>query len=382
MSKIEAIATATFGLEAVVKREIETLGYPIVSSENGKITYLTDERGIVKSNLWLRCADRVLIKVAEFNAKTFEELFQQIKGISWEEWFEPDSRIVVTGTSVKSTLHSVPGCQSIGKKAIIDRLSGVYGISLFPETGAEYVVKLTLLKDRVTVTLDTSGSGLHKRGYRVKNVAAPIKETLAAGLVYLSVWRKEKPFIDPFCGSGTIPIEAALIAKNIAPGIGREFAAEKWNAIPRALWKQERAEAFACIDNDVKLSILGADIDKKAIMAARENALEAGVDDCIDFRIMDCKKVDLRGEYGVLLTNPPYGERIGDKNRLRELYQDLLLKQKRNPTWSFYIITADKNFETVFGKVGRRRKLFNGMIETCYYQNQGIKPIKKTRDET
>lgn len=379
MSKLEVIATSTFGLEAVVKREVESLGYPILSSENGKVTYMTDERGVVCSNLWLRCADRVLIKLAEFHAKTFEELFQQVKAIAWEQWFTFDSRIVVTGTSVKSQLHSVPGCQSIGKKAIIERLAETYAVSEFPETGAEFVVKLTLLKDRVTVTLDTSGAGLHKRGYRVKNVPAPIKETLAAGLLYLSVWRKDKPLTDPFCGSGTIAIEAALMARNIAPGVSRNFAAESWECIPKKLWKEERRRAFDAIDYDTELNILGTDIDKRAIFAARENAIEAGVEDSIKFKVMNAQSVELRGSYGVLVTNPPYGERIGDKAKLGKLYDMLAKKQQANPTWSIYVITADKSFEETFGNAARRRKLFNGMIETCYYQNPGIKPVKKVK---
>ncbi len=376
MSRLEVIATSTFGLEAVVKREIEKLGYPITASENGKITYITDERGVVKSNLWLRCADRVLIKLAEFKAETFEELFQQTKAVAWEEWLPQDAKIIVTGTSVKSKLHSVPGCQKIAKKAIIDRLAMTYVSGKFEETGAEYVIKFTLLKDRVTVTLDTSGAGLHKRGYRIKNVPAPIKETLAAALVYLSVWNKEKMLIDPFCGSGTILIEAALMARNIAPGISREFAAEKWDVIPSDIWKEERSKAYSEIDYSSTLNILGTDIDRRAIFAAMANAEEAGVADDIEFRTMSAKGVQLSGEYGVVICNPPYGERIGDKEKLAGLYESMRDKQEKNPTWSMYTITADKQFESVFGKAARRRKLFNGMIETCYYQNPGIKPVK------
>ena len=243
--KLELIATATFGLEAVVKREIEQLGYKIIKSEDAKITFLGDERAVARSNLWLRSADRVLIKMGEFRALEFEDLFQQVKGIAWEEWIPPDGKFTVNGTSVKSKLHSVPACQSIVKKAVVSRLSEVYGMDTFPETGAAYTIKVTLLKDRATITLDTSGAGLHKRGYRVMDVAAPMKETLAAAMVQLSFWRAGRILADPCCGSGTIPIEAAMIGRNIAPGISRRFASEEWEAIPKEIWKEERKAAYA-----------------------------------------------------------------------------------------------------------------------------------------
>ena len=245
--KLELIATATFGLEAVVKREVEALGYRILRSEDGKITYTGDERAIVRSNLWLRSADRVLVKLAEFQATEFEELFQQTKGIPWEEWIPADGKMIVTGTSVKSTLHSVPACQSIVKKALIERMREIFGCEEFPETGAEYTIKTTLLKDRVTITLDTSGVGLHKRGYRVADVQAPIKETLAAALVQLSFWKEGRLLLDPCCGSGTIPIEAALIGRNIAPGLNREFVSEGWHVIPKKLWQEEKKKAYEAI---------------------------------------------------------------------------------------------------------------------------------------
>ncbi len=317
--KLELIATATFGLEAVVKREIQEMGYKILKSEDGKITFLGDERAIVKSNLWLRCADRVLLKMGEFRALTFEELFQQVKGIGWEQLIPPDGKFTVTGTSVKSRLHSVPSCQSITKKAIVERLKEYYGISRFEETGAEYTVKVTLLKDRATITVDTSGIGLHKRGYRVADVAAPIKETLAAAMVSLSFWKEGRLLSDPCCGSGTIAIEAAMIGRNIAPGLSRSFASEEWELIPQEMWKEERRAAFKAIRHEAQLNIKASDISKKAVEAARENALEAGVEDCIQFRVMDIAKLRPEGEKnGIILMNPPYGERIAD--RRSEIY--------------------------------------------------------------
>ncbi len=377
--KLELIATATFGLEAVVKREIEQLGYKILKSEDGKITYLGDERAIVRSNLWLRCADRVLLKMGEFEALEFEDLFQQTKALPWEEWIPPDGKFTVTGTSVKSKLHSVPACQSIVKKAVVEKLGECYGISHFEETGAEYTIKATLLKNRVTLTIDTSGAGLHKRGYRVCDVAAPIKETLAAAMVSLSFWNKDRILIDPCCGSGTIPIEAAMQAKNIAPGLGRRFASEGWDAVPEKLWKEERKAAFDAIDNDLALDITGYDIDKRAVEAARENAIEAGVDDCIEFHIMDMTKLSAAGrEGGIIITNPPYGERIGEAKEIEKIYRKYGEFFKENPTWSLFMITTDKEAEkkTLGRPADRRRKLYNGRLEVCYYQFHGQKPVK------
>lgn len=378
MSKLEIIATATFGLEAVVKREVEGLGLKVIKSEDAKITYLGDERAIVKSNLWLRCADRVLLKMGEFNAVSFEELFQQTKALPWEEWITEDGKIVVDGTSVKSKLHSVPDCQAIVKKAIVEKLKETYHREWFTESGPEFKIKVTLLKDRVTITIDTSGPGLHKRGYRVKDVAAPIKETLGAAMVMLSFWKAGKPLLDPFCGSGTIPIEAAMIERNIAPGLNRTFTAENWPSIPANLWKEERTAAFKAINYEKDIRIKASDINAAAIKAARENAEEAGVDDCIEFKVMPLSKVKLQETYGVIIGNPPYGERIGEKEEIHRIYRDLNQLIKENPTWSLYIITTDKDFETLtFDKpADRRRKLYNGRLEVCYYQYYGLKPQK------
>lgn len=376
MSKLELIATATFGLEAVVKREIENLGFKILKSEDAKITYQGDERAVVKSNLWLRCADRVLIKLGEFNAVSFEELFQQAKALPWEEWIQEDAKFTVTGTSVKSTLHSVPDCQAIVKKAIVEKLKETYHCEWFQETGPEYTIKLTLLKDRVTVTLDTSGAGLHKRGYRVKDVAAPIKETLAAAMVQLSYWKEGRLLLDPLCGSGTIPIEAALLGRNIAPGLNRKFAAEQWPSIPADLWNQERKAAFEAIKADADIRIQASDISPIAVKAAKENAMEAGVDDCIDFLIKPLKDIRFEEDYGIVICNPPYGERIGEKDEIRKIYSEMRKLFADSPTWSLYLITTDKEFETLaFGRpADRRRKLYNGRLEVTYYQYYGIKP--------
>lgn len=376
--KLELIATATFGLEAVVKREIEALGYRILRSEDAKITFLGDERAIARCNLHLRCADRVLIKMGEFSATEFEELFQQVKGIAWEEWIPPDGKFTVNGTSVKSKLHSVPACQSIVKKAIVSRLSEVYGMDTFPETGAPYTVKVTTLRDRATITMDTSGAGLHKRGYRVMDVAAPIKETLAAAMVQLSFWKAGRLLADPCCGSGTIPIEAAMIGRNIAPGLNRKFAAESWEAIPAAVWKEERRAAYAAIDYETELLIEGSDIDGKAVAAARENAIAAGVDDCIRFRRLDVRDFRAEAPSGIIITNPPYGERIGEKKAIEAIYGAYRKFFQENPDWSLFLITTDKNVEQkVFGhEANRRRKLYNGRLEVCYYQFHGKRPEK------
>ena len=377
--KLELIATATFGLEAVVKREVQDLGYKILKSEDGKITFLGDERAIARSNLWLRSADRVLLKMGEFTALTFEDLFQQVKGISWEELIPPDGKFTVTGSSVKSKLHSVPSCQSITKKAIVQRLGETYGLTHFEETGAEYTVKVALLKDRATITVDTSGAGLHKRGYRAADVAAPIKETLAAAMVQLSFWKEGRFLADPCCGSGTIPIEAAMLGRNIAPGISRGFASDDWELIGPDIWKEERQAAYKAIRHDADIRIQGSDLDPKAIEAARENALEAGVDDCIEFHIMDITKLRPGDEpNGIIITNPPYGERIGDKKAIERIYKSLGFYMNKNPGWSLFLITTDKEAEQklVGRPADRRRKLYNGRLEVCYYQFHGKKGAK------
>lgn len=378
--RLELIATATFGLEAPVKREIEALGYKIIKSEDGKITFMGDERAVVRANLWLRCADRVQIKLAEFEALEFEDLFQQIKGIPWEEWIPIDGKFIVNGSSVKSKLSSVPACQSVAEKALIEKLRETYAVDYFEKSGALYDIKVALLKNRVTVTLDTTGPGLHKRGYRQNAVVAPIKETLASAMIQLSFWRRGRILVDPCCGSGTIPIEAAMIARNIAPGLNRKFVAEEWDAIPKDLWKEERRKAFELIDRDGELEIYAYDIDKKAIEAAKENAAEAGVEDDIVFEVKDGATISAGGkEGGIIISNPPYGQRIGDQKSMDKLYAGFSKFLKENPTWSMFAITADKTAEEkIFGRpADRRRKLFNGRLEVCYYQYHGKKPEVK-----
>ena len=377
--KLELIATATFGLEAVVKREIEALGYKIIRSEDAKITYMGDERAIARSNLWLRSADRVLLKMGEFKALEFEDLFQQTKAIAWEDIIPADGKFTVTGTSVKSKLHSVPACQSIVKKAIVERLGSFYCIDRFEETGAEYTVKVTILKDRVTLTIDTSGTGLHKRGYRVCDVAAPIKETLAAAMVQLSFWKAGRLLVDPCCGSGTIPIEAAMIGRNIAPGLNRKFASQEWDIIPPEIWKEERKAAFEAIDYDADIRIEASDIRGRAVEAAIENAAEVGVDDCVEFKKMDMARLTAEEEGGIIITNPPYGERIGEKKQIEAIYSAYNEFYRKNPTWSLFMVTTDKEVENkIFGRpADRRRKLYNGRLEVCYYQFHGQKPGRK-----
>ena len=383
MANLELIATATFGLEAVVKREIQALGFTVTRSEDAKITFTGDEAAIPKANLWLRCADRVLLKMGEFRAESFEELFEQTKALPWEEWIPEDGKFIVNGTSVKSKLYSLSDCQKIIKKAVVERLKKTYPLEIFPETGALYSIRFTILKDVVTLSIDTSGAGLHKRGYRQANVQAPIKETLAAAMVELSFWNPDRILVDPFCGSGTILIEAAMIGKNIAPGLSRRFVSENWERIPKELWKQARAEAFRAIRDDVELKIYGSDIDPKAVSAARVNASKAGLSDDIVIRRRSFEELKMPGEYPVIITNPPYGERIGDKEALERIYykMDRLLAKDRG--CSLYLITADKEFERSIRsrkKADRRRKLYNGRIETTYYQYYGEKPNKIQTD--
>lgn len=379
--KLELIATSTFGLEAVVRREIENLGYKILSVEDGKVTFLGDERAVAKANIWLRTSDRVQIKLAEFEALEFEDLFQAVKGIPWEEWIPIDGNFKVNGSSVKSKLSSVPACQSVSEKAIVERLRETYFVSHFEKTGAEFDIKITILKNRVTVTLDTTGPGLNKRGYRKLIGEAPIKETMAAAMILLSFWREGRILVDPCCGSGTIPIEAAMIGKNIAPGLTREFTAMGWDAIPSELWKEERAKAYKEI-KDVELKIYGSDIDPAAIKIAKENAEAAGVYEYIRFNVCDIAKLRTTKEYGVMVTNPPYGERIGNDGTINHIYEAYSKFFRENPTWSLFAITSDKNIEmkAMGREADRRRKLYNGRLEVCYYQFHGEKMPKEERE--
>lgn len=391
--KLELVATATFGLEAVVRREIEALGYKVIRTEDGRVTYMGDERAIARSNLWLRSADRVYVRMGEFAATEFEELFQQTKALEWETMIPMEGAFPVVGGSVKSALHSVPACQSIIKKAVSVRLSEFYCRETLPETGAEYRIRFIAHKDKFLLLMDTSGAGLHKRGYRVRDVAAPMKETLAAALVQLSFYRKDRIMIDPCCGSGTIPIEAAMIARNIAPGLTRSFASENWDIFDGAgsdIWKEERRLAYESADLDTPISVTGMDIDPKAVRAASENADEAGLGDDIDIIRMDMTKWEPGGgiprgasksDRVVVISNLPYGKRIGDDAGIKAIYEHVRNMMEECPDWSFFLITSDKMLEREIGrKADRRRKLYNGTIETQFYQFHGTKPKRETKE--
>lgn len=377
MENFRIQATTTFGLEAVVKREIENLVFGDIKVSDGYVEYTSDFRGIVKSNLWLRSADKVLLVLGKFEAVTFEELFDQTFELPWDELIPKDANFIITGKSFKSTLSSVPACQSIVEKAIIKKLQTRYDISRFPKTGAEYTIQAALLKNTVTITLNTSGPSLHKRGYRHGQVIAPLKETMAAALIQLSYWKKDRIFLDPCCGSGTLPIEAAMIGRNIAPGLSRKFASENWDFIPKELWLEERKSAYSVIDYETELKIYGSDINAHAIEIAKQNAENAGVDDSIVFRQIPFNKLKLPGDYGVCVSNPPYAERMGNLQDVERLYTDMGKLFKTNKTWSAYFITSHEGFEKLYGKkADKKRKLFNGNVKTDFYQYFGERPPK------
>lgn len=378
MEEIELIATSTFGLEAVVKRELLSLGYEDLKVENGKITFKATEKDIPRVNLWLRSADRVLLKMGEFKATTFDELFERTKALPWDEWITEDGEFIVEGKSVNSQLFSISDCQAIVKKAVVEKLKTKYPRDWFEETGARFTIEVSLLKDVATLTIDTSGDGLHKRGYRVDSVEAPLKETLAAALVQLSYWNKNRLLIDPFCGSGTIPIEAAMIGKNIAPGLNRNFASEGWPRVDKRYWQDARREAWDLMLLDERLNIIASDIDEKAIKTAKKNAEVIGLEEDINFIRQDVRDLKIEEEYGVIITNPPYGERIGEKKEVEKLYIDIGNKFRKLDTFSIYVLTSNEDFEKLYGKpASRRRKLYNGRIKVDYYQYYGPKPPKK-----
>ncbi len=375
MEQYELIATTTFGIEAVVKREITNLGYKILKTENGKVTFLSDAAGIAKANLWLRSADRVLLKVGEFKALTFDELFDKTNELDWSKIIEIDGKFTVNGKSVKSKLFSISDCQAIVKKSIAENLKKKYSVSWLEETGADYTVLISILKDIATLTIDTSGVALHKRGYRVKTVEAPLKETLAASLILLSFWNKDRILYDTFCGSGTIPIEAAMIGRNIAPGLNRDFASKHWKLIGEAIWKTETKKAYLAIDHEVELNILASDINQRNLEAAIENAEEAGVDDCIVFSNKDFRDVDYKNNYGVIISNPPYGERLNEDSYVKKLYRDMGNIFVKLDTWSKYFLTSFSEFEDYYNKkADKQRRLYNGRIEVRYYQYYGPRP--------
>ena len=380
MKPFEIIATSAFGIESVTARELTNLGYEDIMTENGRVTFRGDFADIAKANVELRTADRVLIKLAEFRATTFEELFQGVYAFEWADILSPDAFIHVVGKSVKSTLFSVPDCQSITKKAIIEKLKLRYRKEIFPEDGAEYKISVAILKDVATITLDTSGAGLHKRGYRSLAGEAPLKETLACSLLLLSYWRGERLLADPLCGSGTIPIEAAMIALDMAPGMNRGFAAERWTNFDATVFDKARDEAKQRVKFDRDLNIYGSDIDPKAIELAMQHAEEAGVDEYIHLKQMNVADFASKEKYGFVVTNPPYGERLGESREAESLYRLMGKTFSKLDTWSFYIITSNPYFEKNFGKkADKRRKLYNGKLECQYYQYFGPKPPKKEK---
>jgi putative N6-adenine-specific DNA methylase len=373
-----------FGLEAVLKREIYDLGYEITKVEDGRVTFEGDEEAICRANIFLRTAERVMIQVGRFKATTFEELFQGIKNLPWEEYIPEDGKFwVKKASSINSKLFSPSDIQSIAKKAMVERMKQKYHKEWFKEDGAAYPVRIFLLKDEVTVALDTSGDSLHKRGYRTMTSKAPLTETLAASLIMLTPWRKDRILVDPFCGSGTFPIEAAMIAANIAPGMNRDFTAEEWtNMIDRKLWYECVKEAEDMIDTTVKVDIQGYDIDGDVIKAARENAKRAGVEHMIHFQQRAVADLSHPKKYGFIITNPPYGERLEDKADLPELYTQIGQAYQRLDSWSMFLITSYTDTEKYIGrKADKNRKIYNGMLKTYFYQFLGPKPPKKRNKE-
>ena len=380
MRTFDLLVPCHFGLEAVLKREIYDLGYEITKVEDGRVTYEGDEEAICRANIFLRTAERVMIQVGRFKATTFEELFQGIKNLPWEEYIPEDGKFwVKKASSINSKLFSPSDIQSIAKKAMVERMKQKYHKEWFKEDGAAYPVRIFLLKDEVTVALDTSGDSLHKRGYRTMTSKAPLTETLAASLIMLTPWRKDRILVDPFCGSGTFPIEAAMIAANVAPGMNRDFTAEEWtNLIDRKLWYECVKEAEDMIDTTVKVDIQGYDIDGDVIKAARENAKRAGVEHMIHFQQRAVADLSHPKKYGFIITNPPYGERLEDKADLPELYTQIGQAYQRLDSWSMFLITSYTDTEKYIGrKADKNRKIYNGMLKTYFYQFLGPKPPKK-----
>ena len=377
MERFELIAPCHFGLEAVMKREILDLGYEVSQVEDGRVTFIGDAEAVCRANIFLRTTERILLKVGSFKAETFEELFQGTRAIPWEQYIPRDGKFwVAKASSIKSRLFSPSDIQSIMKKAMVERMKGAYGITWFPEDGASYPLRVFLYKDVVTVAMDTSGDSLHKRGYRTLTSKAPITETLAAALLMLTPWKPDRILVDPFCGSGTFPIEAAMMAANMAPGMNREFLAEEWkNLIPKKCWYEAMDEANDLVKDDISVDIQGYDIDGEIVRAARANAAAAGVDHLIHFQQRPVSQLSHPKKYGFLITNPPYGERIEDKKNLPELYTTIGERFAALDSWSAYIITAYEDTERYFGrKADKKRKIYNGMMKTYFYQFMGPKP--------
>lgn len=380
----QLVATAASGLEALVGKELRDMAIPC-QVENGKALFEGTMETIAQANLWLRTADRVKIIVGEFDAFSFDELFEQVKALPWEDYLPLDAEFPVAGKSIKSKLYSTPDCQAITKKAIVNRLREVYHRpSTVPltETGAFFQIEVALLKDHVTLTIDTTGPSLFKRGYRLDKGGAPLKENMAAALVLLTNWRKDRPFYDPVCGSGTLCIEAALIGHNIAPGFNREFACEKWEWFSKEVFEKVRNEAEAQADYDIELDIAGSDINGKMVEIARANAEEIGLGDSISFKQLALKDFTTDKEYGVIVANPPYGERLGEEESVHRLYKEMGEVFRPLKTWSKYILTSDLAFETFYGaKATKKRKLYNGALRTDLFQYWGERPPRKPRTD-
>jgi len=378
--KYTLISPCFFGMEKMLANEIKNLGFEIEKTEDGRVTYKTDEYGIARANMWLRCAERVSLKVAEFKATSFEELYDRTRQIDWSRFIPYGAEFpVAKASSIKSKLYSTPDIQSIVKKAVVDSLKEKYMESnMLKEDKERYPIFVFIHKDRVVLSIDTTGLALHKRGYRELSNKAPIRETLAAGLVYLTPWRPGRTLVDPMCGSGTILIEATMIGINMAPGMNREFISEKWRTIDKNIWWEVRKEAFDLLRDDEIFTIYGYDIDPESIKIAKNNAEIAGVEKYIKFECGDATKFASQEEYGFLITNPPYGERLEDQESVKLLYKELGYTLRRLKNWSYYLITSYEDFEYEFGQDAiRKRKLYNGMLKTYYYQYPGPKPPKK-----
>ena len=378
------LAPCHFGLESVLKRELQDLGCEISLVEDGRVTFKGDMQTLCRANIFLRTAERVLLQTGRFQAESFDELFERIKEIPWEEYIPENGKFWVTkATSVKSRLFSPSDIQSIVKKAMVERLKQHYGVSWFPEDGAAYPVRITFLKDEAVVGIDTSGVSLHKRGYRRLASKAPITETLAAALLMLTPWKSDRILVDPFCGCGTFPIEAAMMAANMAPGVHRSFAAEEWkNLVERKLWYEAVTEANDLLDDGIETDIQGYDIDPAMVKAARENAREAGVDHLIHFQARPVSELRHPKKYGFVVTNPPYGERLEEKEALPALYREIGEAFERLDSWSMYLITGYEDAERYIGRrADRNRKIYNGMLKTYFYQFLGPRPPRRQKQE-
>lgn len=382
MNRFELIAPCHFGLEAVLKREILDLGYEIVQVDDGRVTFYGDNQAISRANIFLRTAERILLKIDSFKAETYDELFEKTKAIPWENYIPKDGKFWVSkAAAVKSKLFSPSDIQSIMKKAMVERMKEHYHQDWFEETGASYPLRVFFIKDMVTVGMDTSGVSLHKRGYRQLSGEAPISETLAAALIMLTPWRRDRVLVDPFCGSGTFPIEGAMMAANMAPGMNRSFLAEKWtNLFPHNVWYEAVDEANDLFEKTIDVDIQGYDVDGEVLKAARQNAKDAGVDHLIHFQQREVKALRHPKKYGFIITNPPYGERLEEKQTLPQLYREFGESFKNLDSWSAYMITSYEDAQRCFGRAAdKNRKIYNGMIKTYFYQFMGPKPprIKK-----